>query len=686
MPDIANGINRNDTREERLPSPRRRLRNRRKDQVNEDDRHRIWTELNGRCLCPEEENAAARHLLIHGGELSHNEALFYATSIVKARQRQRLRQTRAREEWKIKVHSNFLPKEKSRLPGVVDEPWLHPESETRDFNRKNMYLRTLRRQEKKLREGVQAQNAPFWRDPDEFSAEPATGGSFRHEHLRQGTGGTGGGHVRVRRVSTPAAVGTCFAILAIAMYASSFRTAQAEIAPGFNRLRFATVSDPQGDTGSLFQPNLLDQDQAGHQFRNKRGREPGPSDPNLFKPEDYPQQETTTPAPVVREEGIYVITTTWDGYVTSKVKDEQGKKETVISEQPTGGFDVTRPPVSKPAGPREGKDLQEGGGLGQEQDEAGEPTERGEREDLPRRSRMDQGTDEATTNFPVENEAGSVLSEVRVEPEATVREVNPDEPLTADLPEPPPPKQNRVFRKEGYTADLSSSIFNDIRNEKRGSIGRRKRSVGVNNQELTFEAYDCSFPLNVTTLVAGEPPPCLEDVAVRSHERDEYILLQEADYTEFYANWAMAKTTTMVYVCSPSNDHSTINAHEWDFSVITKITSGDMRDIFREPSVYRPPFHRTGWDVTLNTTQRFAVNTVGSEYCTQGGTPMGSDIDCKGGSYHFKRLNLFGKTREKGMIGSTNHIVVKHVELTTRRVRMTVSREGKVISHNNGFP
>jgi hypothetical protein len=81
-------------------------------------------------------------------------------------------------------------------------------------------------------------------------------------------------------------------------------------------------------------------------------------------------------------------------------------------------------------------------------------------------------------------------------------------------------------------------------------------TCGLLQQQLIFEAFDCSEPVNLTSIVVENKKLCEGEIdSVKSIEEDvEYVLLQKAIYWRQESQRCRQKVTTIAHYCGNA-DH-----------------------------------------------------------------------------------------------------------------------------------
>jgi hypothetical protein len=181
------------------------------------------------------------------------------------------------------------------------------------------------------------------------------------------------------------------------------------------------------------------------------------------------------------------------------------------------------------------------------------------------------------------------------------------------------------------------------------SPGRKKRGAGLSSADSAFNAWDCSRPLNLTT-VTTQSLTCLEgNEPTTGYNNASYLLVQRVDRIPIALQHCLVKLYVIPFVCG-WHSHSTSIPFEQRFDEEYRISKAECRTAWEEGTFL-------GHEVKPNKTVHIAVP---SGY---GGTSFpdgGWDVHCQG--HYFPYYN--GANWAGHVSGNDRGVAINHLYIT----------------------
>ncbi len=126
--------------------------------------------------------------------------------------------------------------------------------------------------------------------------------------------------------------------------------------------------------------------------------------------------------------------------------------------------------------------------------------------------------------------------------------------------------------------------------------GTRPRRSPQQLSASTFTAYDCTVPMNVSTIsffLSQQQQSCDEKTLAAEQEQKEYVLLQKTRRIEITVQECIMYTSRLVYTCSAeTNNHVSMAPREWFFNEPVRVDAEDCRKYFETKKFLRRPIDR----------------------------------------------------------------------------------------------
>ena len=193
----------------------------------------------------------------------------------------------------------------------------------------------------------------------------------------------------------------------------------------------------------------------------------------------------------------------------------------------------------------------------------------------------------------------------------------------------------------------------------------RKTRAAVEADSLIFNAYDCTAPVNVTTLTVRHDPVCDEAPIDHQPEEKEYALLERVTKTRMPIYRCQAKRYKTVHHCG-MHSHTTLLPLEWQFDVDVNLSGKQCREA-RETGQWKIPGLSQPQPVKTEGTTYVHIPTVG---WTGGGK-----IQCQGASYKYREYqkNKPWAERSEGVIVTDHYKMQIYEEVATIDTSGTVT-------------
>ena len=116
----------------------------------------------------------------------------------------------------------------------------------------------------------------------------------------------------------------------------------------------------------------------------------------------------------------------------------------------------------------------------------------------------------------------------------------------------------------------------------------RDKDNVMTSKEAEFLAYDCSAPVNISTVsLDSSPPECNDEALKKKQKAREYLLLQKAERIPIEVQLIDAQYMKMVFVCGGAS-HSAIAAREWRSDMRYALTVSEAKELWRTKTWNRP--------------------------------------------------------------------------------------------------
>lgn len=249
--------------------------------------------------------------------------------------------------------------------------------------------------------------------------------------------------------------------------------------------------------------------------------------------------------------------------------------------------------------------------------------------------------------------------------------------VTEDIMDSMSALQRRLQSHWAHLAPLDEDLRSDLLDQgpwEKGSVVRGRRTIALDNQELQFDAYDCSTPsTKVTIMAASASKPCKERVAEAPKVSQALTLLQKATRTFFPIQQVVVTRTRMAYYCDPGTYHTVMAPDEWNFDEPYLMTPAETNRVFTEHRMVNPENMRQLWHVTMNATTQHASTAAGGTWATP------TSLECIGHGFKFIRMQYYGAQDKVNLLGLRDYGMVTYIyKIRTATVWATHDVDGKI--------
>ena len=195
---------------------------------------------------------------------------------------------------------------------------------------------------------------------------------------------------------------------------------------------------------------------------------------------------------------------------------------------------------------------------------------------------------------------------------------------------------------------------------------RRIPRAPLETEALIFSAYDCSTPVEVTTLTSEPPPACDPELEEPTPAPKKYSLLQRVATTRFPVKRCSIVKSRMWHHCG-MHSHSALAPMEWRFEAHAPIKKYQCQFMWDHKSVRMSTkggqYH--AHDIQLNKTNYLRTPLAGN---------VDSALNCEGAEVEWKLMQNYKpwKKTGKGMVG------FEHAKLSVHQLWATVDVAGQV--------
>jgi hypothetical protein len=191
---------------------------------------------------------------------------------------------------------------------------------------------------------------------------------------------------------------------------------------------------------------------------------------------------------------------------------------------------------------------------------------------------------------------------------------------------------------------------------------------------ITFHAYDCGQPRNVTALSPGKQHDCLLPHADVEQEEAWYYLLQKVQVTRFKVKRCQVKTSRIVHVCR-AMAHVEIYPQEWLFSEEQTVPTAVCLEKW-DHGIHRDSYHSDRvYNLTVPGITKVITQPVGNSWVSNSGWS-----DCRGGNWRKASPEFWGvHYRTRDTATKFKHVVVvEHHQVRLEELDAIIDEENVV--------
>ncbi len=212
---------------------------------------------------------------------------------------------------------------------------------------------------------------------------------------------------------------------------------------------------------------------------------------------------------------------------------------------------------------------------------------------------------------------------------------------------------------------------------------RQPRSVvGLDEERLLFTAYDCSQPVNLTTIATRTSTTCRTPNPEPPTRQVEYALLQRAEVTRFPLRKCRMRRSRVAYVCANAG-HTTLVPEEWIFDREEVISGKECLRTWQNQAFDAYPKHRTAHQkyypdvahaqkVKVNSTTYLVHPYKGHTYAAS------NDVHCSGHVYELENPHWYWLSSTPTV---KNMVVYDYLSIELVHETGLLDRSGKITTY-----
>ena len=221
---------------------------------------------------------------------------------------------------------------------------------------------------------------------------------------------------------------------------------------------------------------------------------------------------------------------------------------------------------------------------------------------------------------------------------------------------------------------------------------RQVRSTTLDEDLLTFRAYDCNAPINLTSLMVRPNIECSLPNKIFLDGSQKFALIQKTSRTKISVKSCRLTRNRIAYHCGGSG-HSAVAPLEFQYDYNTPVAITDCRRYWQDQQIkfHETPghdkYHMGKWmephrpsqpeivATPRNTTVRFYHETSGATWSD------GWDIRCSGGRFFFQEYSRKPMSRVAG--SSDDIVVVDHYKYEMYEEAAYLNTDGSILIHQS---
>ncbi len=200
---------------------------------------------------------------------------------------------------------------------------------------------------------------------------------------------------------------------------------------------------------------------------------------------------------------------------------------------------------------------------------------------------------------------------------------------------------------------------------------RKARSPVQTPRMYQFNAYDCTAPSDVTSVVMGPDLSCDIPETVEHAKNSTLLLLQKADNTRISVRQCSMRRTKLYYLCNAPTGHTTMVGREFSFDRPFNVPVAECERLWKEKTFL-------GTKLAENITNYVISDDVGRQYSS------GHDVHCEGkwGTFDRGMPDYYWK---KDWWGDEDAMVVSHFEVRLETLSGIIDEQGQVQIDRTGL-